>query len=186
MALSLLPRDQDLRLPGTMISRASQACTTCRKQKRKCDKALPACSRCASLQRACDYSEAAGAPAAPTAEAFASLQMKLAEIEAKLDANSAAASASAAAAAAAPPLPHLGAYGTPGSSTSGVGTDISPGGVATGTTNSNSVLCMENNTGQPLVRNKFPRVLFLDSDVYKGAGFRIPKPSVDIPMVSPV
>lgn len=183
MTLSLLPRDQELRLPGAIISRAAQACTKCRRQKRKCDKVLPACSRCASLQRACDYSEATGASTAPTAEAFASLQEKLAEIEAKLDATRAAA---AAAVAPPPPPPPLGAYGTPGSSIFSAGPDLSLGDVYVGTVSSNGTSCVEDHAGQPPMRNRFPSVLFLDGDVYKWAGVTVPKPIVDIPMVSPV
>ena len=79
MALSLLPRDYD-GLAG--VPRAPQACSTCKKQKRKCDKVLPACSLCARMNRPCDYSEIT---AAPTADDFAALQMKLAMIEARLD-----------------------------------------------------------------------------------------------------
>lgn len=154
MSLFLPPRDQEI------TSRAAQACKTCRKQKRKCDKALPACSRCASLQRPCDYSEPAEGPSAPTAAAFVSLQVKLAEIEAKLDATRAAAAL---------PIP-----------------EFSPRGVAMGNANSNGDLCMGSQGGQPLCRNQFPGVFFLDIDVYKGVGVRIPKPSVEIPMVSPV
>lgn len=71
-------------MPGTTTARATQACLTCRKQKRKCDKLLPACSRCASLQRPCDYSDNAPA-AAPTAEDFAALQTRLVDIEARLN-----------------------------------------------------------------------------------------------------
>lgn len=162
MSLFLLAREQDATTP-----RAAQACKTCRKQKRRCDKALPACSRCASLQRPCDYSEPpAEAPAAPTAEAFASLQVKLAEIEAKLDANR---TPSAVADVVLP---------TPG---------FSPGDVPMGNANPNGGdLYMGGQEGQPLCRNRFPSMFFLDLDVYKGVGVRIPKPSVEIPMVSPV
>ncbi|ROV99367.1 hypothetical protein VSDG_03995 [Cytospora chrysosperma] len=158
MSLFLLPREQDATTP-----RAAQACKTCRKQKRRCDKALPACSRCASLQRPCDYSEPpAEAPAAPTAEAFASLQVKLAEIEAKLDANR---TPSAVADVVLP---------TPG---------FSPGDVPMGNANPDGGdLYMGGQEGQPLCRNRFPSMFFLDLDVYKGVGVRIPKPSVEIPM----
>ncbi|KAK1757434.1 hypothetical protein QBC47DRAFT_318542 [Echria macrotheca] len=72
------------------MSRASQACLSCRKQKRKCDKALPTCGLCARMSRACDYTETTGAgagPGAPTAEDFLALQERLAELENRLRRN---------------------------------------------------------------------------------------------------
>jgi hypothetical protein len=60
---------------------APQACLPCRKQKRKCDKALPSCSLCRRMARACDYSEIV---TTPTADDFAMLRHKLAELEARL------------------------------------------------------------------------------------------------------
>lgn len=169
------------------MSRAAQACTTCRKQKRKCDKALPACSRCASLQRTCDYSEATGAAAAsPTAEEFASLQRKLAEIEARLDATRATVHPHGSQHHAhAHPLP--GAHDTPGLSSFAGRPESSPDDVAMETaTWSGGELRMNGYAERLFVENKFPSVLFLDSDVYNWAGVTIPKPTVDIPMVSPV
>ncbi|KAK7743591.1 hypothetical protein SLS53_004126 [Cytospora paraplurivora] len=177
MTLSLLPRDQEPRLSDASISRAAQACTTCRKQKRRCDKALPACSRCASLQKVCDYAEAAGTPTAPTAEAFASLQAKLAEIEARLDATTAAVAHKS-------PAPS-GVHGSSGSGTVVVGeSSSSPGDLALeGTAGSSGGAWTGNSHAvRPLVRLNFPALLFLDSDVYKLRGLRMPKPNVDIPM----
>lgn len=81
--LSLLPRDRLAESQATPTSRAVQACLTCRKQKRKCDKLLPSCSRCASLQRICDYTDSASA-VVPTAEDFAALQSKLNDLEGRL------------------------------------------------------------------------------------------------------
>ncbi|KUI70674.1 TY1 enhancer activator [Cytospora mali] len=172
MALSLLPRGQESSMPDVSVSRATQACTKCKKQKRKCDKILPACSRCVSLQRTCDYSEATGTSTPPTAEAFAILQMKLAEIEAKMEAASAAISYT----------PQAGADGTPGSSTFVGGTESSPEDVAMGNSNSKGDMWTDSHAEKPVVRNRFPPVFFLDSDVYKGAGVRIPKANIDIPM----
>lgn len=84
MTLSLLPRDyEDI----TSVARAPQACSTCKKQKRKCDKVLPACSLCARMNRPCDYTEFT---TTPTADDFAALQMKLAMIEARLDKDNSA------------------------------------------------------------------------------------------------
>jgi len=76
----LLPREG----PGdaSSISRASQACSTCRKQKRKCDKILPACGLCSRMGRICDYSDS---QPAPTADDLAALQVKLMELEDRLN-----------------------------------------------------------------------------------------------------
>ncbi|KAI1008026.1 hypothetical protein K3495_g201 [Podosphaera aphanis] len=62
-------------------SKAPQACTSCRKQKRKCSKSLPSCDLCQRMKRPCDYSDTAPAP---TAEDFNALRIKLADLEAKL------------------------------------------------------------------------------------------------------
>ena len=63
-------------------SRAQQACVSCRKQKRKCDKALPACSLCCRLNRACDYRD----PSASTgSDDLAELRQKIQDLEGRLD-----------------------------------------------------------------------------------------------------
>ena len=64
------------------IQRASQACMTCRKQKRKCNKALPSCSLCERMKRVCDYSDA---QPPPTPEDFNALRMKVSELESRLN-----------------------------------------------------------------------------------------------------
>lgn len=61
--------------------KANQACVTCRKQKRKCNKTLPACALCTRMNRACDYSDSAPAP---TSEDFNSLRTRIIELEARL------------------------------------------------------------------------------------------------------
>lgn len=161
--LSFLPRepgDQMADIPGTTVSRAAQACATCRKQKRKCDKLLPACSRCASLQRTCDYAEA-GAPAVPTAEDFAALQTKLVEIEARINNSSTMQSIT--------PAPSNGNAET---------SEHFP------ENNANGNSWTSNYGALPAVRNNFPGGLFLDIDMYKFTGTIPPKPVVDIPVVS--
>lgn len=65
------------------FQRASQACTRCKKAKRRCDKALPACTLCSRLRRDCDYSDSG--PALPNADEFALLRVKVGELEAKLE-----------------------------------------------------------------------------------------------------
>lgn len=62
-------------------SRAHQACVSCRKQKRKCDKALPACSLCTRLVRACNYREASSSA---SSDDFVELRHKVQELEARL------------------------------------------------------------------------------------------------------
>lgn len=70
---------------GSNAPRAHQACMSCRKQKRKCNKALPACSLCERMNRPCDYSEATPPP---THEDFNALRMKLIELESRLNGGS--------------------------------------------------------------------------------------------------
>ncbi|RYP43048.1 hypothetical protein DL768_010106 [Monosporascus sp. mg162] len=62
-------------------TKANQACHSCKRQKRKCDKVLPACGLCSRMSRTCDYSDI---PPAPTAEDIMSLQLKLLELESRL------------------------------------------------------------------------------------------------------
>ncbi|KAI3324679.1 fungal-specific transcription factor domain-containing protein [Xylariaceae sp. AK1471] len=61
--------------------KANQACYSCRKQKRKCDKALPSCALCVRMSRHCDYSEV---PPNPTVEDVEALRSQLAELEIRL------------------------------------------------------------------------------------------------------
>lgn len=62
--------------------RAFQACLSCRKQKRKCDKALPACSLCCRLSRLCDYRDGTSSNGS---DDLAELRQKVQELEARLD-----------------------------------------------------------------------------------------------------
>lgn len=172
-----MPRDQLAGIAGiadttaAAVQLAAQACAACRKQKRRCDKLLPACSRCASLQRACDYADAiaaagASSSSAPTAEDFAALQNKLAEIETRLLSGSGGGGGSPAIARSHP---------TPATSSSAAdaGTLAEPG-------------SEDHRAGgaPPVVTNRFPSVFFLDTDIYKFAGIVPPRPVVDIPIVS--
>src|SRR5271170_3264376 len=63
--------------------RAPQACGSCRKQKRKCNKTLPSCSLCSRLGRECDYAESNST--SPSSDDFAALQQKVDDLEARLD-----------------------------------------------------------------------------------------------------
>lgn len=58
---------------------APQACSACRKQKRKCDKTLPSCSLCLRIGRPCDY-RSEPLPA-PSPKNFAALQQQVADLE---------------------------------------------------------------------------------------------------------
>lgn len=62
--------------------RAPQACVSCRKQKRKCDKAIPGCTLCNRMGRACDYSD--NSPP-PSSDDFAFLRQKVQELEQRLN-----------------------------------------------------------------------------------------------------
>lgn len=62
------------------VNLAPQACSACRKQKRKCDKTLPSCSLCLRIGRPCDYRADAGPPA-PSPEDFAALQQQVSDLE---------------------------------------------------------------------------------------------------------
>lgn len=62
---------------------AKQACSHCRKNKRKCDKVLPACSLCQRLRRDCDYS-VEQSTILPTSDDFAALKQKVVDLEALL------------------------------------------------------------------------------------------------------
>ncbi|CZR55060.1 related to Zn(II)Cys6 transcriptional activator [Phialocephala subalpina] len=69
-------------LPEPQVPKAPQACMSCRKQKRKCSKTLPACALCDRMNRHCDYSDASPPP---TSEDFNALQMKVMELESRLN-----------------------------------------------------------------------------------------------------
>ncbi|KAK4201819.1 hypothetical protein QBC40DRAFT_252741 [Triangularia verruculosa] len=74
-------------------SKAQQACVSCRKQKRKCDKILPTCGLCARMARPCDYTITDALtqqqqPVQASSEELATLQARLSELEGRL--NSAA------------------------------------------------------------------------------------------------
>lgn len=61
------------------VDLAPQACSACRKQKRRCDKTLPSCSLCVRIGRPCDY-RSEPLPA-PSPENFAALQQQVADLE---------------------------------------------------------------------------------------------------------
>lgn len=70
---SMAERENDLEL-------APQACTACKRQKRKCDKKLPQCSLCLRMMRECNYYESS----TPASDRSTVLQDRIAELEALL------------------------------------------------------------------------------------------------------
>lgn len=136
--------------PGGMqelnVPKANQACLTCRKQKRKCNKALPACALCERMNRHCDYSDATPPP---TSDDFHALRMKLMELESRLNGGNGLASPQA-------------NFATP--STSGLS-----GHEPLGT----SVQTFASPQDAPwhCVQNRFPAIAFLDSVSFKTGGF---------------
>ena len=66
---------------ATASPKAHQACLTCKRQKRKCDKELPACGLCVRMTRQCDYSDP---PPLPSYDDIGILHSKIQELEARL------------------------------------------------------------------------------------------------------
>ncbi|TVY81163.1 Depudecin biosynthesis cluster-specific transcription activator, partial [Lachnellula suecica] len=154
--------------------KANQACTTCRKQKRKCNKALPACGLCERMNRHCDYSDSAPIP---TSEDFNALRMKLMELESRLNGGNGVI----------PPTPF--ATATPSSTSEALGGPIPPYSPQ-----------QDNQTHWHGVQNRFPAIAFLDKESFTYGGYarpmadcnismglieariHIPKPSIEIPI----
>jgi Fungal Zn(2)-Cys(6) binuclear cluster domain len=144
---------QDLNLP-----KANQACLSCRKQKRKCNKALPACALCARMNRHCDYSEATPSP---THEDFHVLRMKLLELESRLNATNGLTGAQA---------PNFVAQPSSSSAAAAESAALAAAGCSA-------------HQDEPwhALQNRFPAIAFLDSQSFKTGGcvFDIP----DIPFL---
>jgi hypothetical protein len=150
MSLPLYPRGtSDLAAP-----KAPQACGACRKQKRRCDKALPACSLCTRMSRPCDYTDIASP--APTADDFAALQMKLAELEGRLNGGGSG-----------------NGVGSGGRGSSSASVEEPPPVFTPG----------QDPLWQGAV-SQLPSVIFLDLDAFGWMNMTLSKPSVDIPAVS--
>ena len=78
---------RSLRAIASLVSaeyrdRAEQACSACKKLKRKCDQSLPKCSLCERTGRHCDYAEVTSQ--LPSATEFAAVQARVAELEGRL------------------------------------------------------------------------------------------------------
>ncbi|KAI9047674.1 hypothetical protein LZ554_008385 [Drepanopeziza brunnea f. sp. 'monogermtubi'] len=138
------------------VPKANQACMSCRKQKRKCNKALPACSLCERMQRICDYSDN---PPTPTNDDFDALRMKVMQLEATLNGRNALMGQ---------PSP----YAAPSPATmappDGLGHQV-------------PVYSSPHDIPWQGVQNRFPAIAFLDSETFKYGGIAVPTPSVEIP-----
>ncbi|TAQ83545.1 hypothetical protein B7494_g8129 [Chlorociboria aeruginascens] len=133
--------------------KAHQACVSCKKQKRRCDKRLPSCSLCTRMNRACDYTDGSKPP---TSDDFDALRLKLVELEGRLNGSMTESQP--------PPFatPSSAAYSADG---------LGPAG---------QVYPFKESPWQN-VQNRFPAIAFLDIDSFKYGGIAIPKPSVEIP-----
>jgi hypothetical protein len=159
--LSLMPNQEDTEMTMAVStapsSKAAQACVPCRKQKRKCDKSLPSCGLCSRMGRSCDYTDV---QQAPTAEDLVSMQMKIIELEERLNQKNQQESVN---------------------SSSGMNTlngSLGPGPSAffTKAVGEKPPLWMP-------AQSKFPSAMFLDIDCFTYAALPIPKPSAEIPLV---
>lgn len=125
--------------------KANQACLSCRKQKRKCNKALPACALCERMQRNCDYSDATPPP---TSDDFNALRLKVMELESSLNGRGSLMSQPAQY-----PTPSSGSLNT-GDTHGHPGPEYTP---------PREVLWHG-------IQNRFPAIAFLDSDTFKYGG----------------
>ncbi|KAH7388938.1 hypothetical protein BKA64DRAFT_747579 [Cadophora sp. MPI-SDFR-AT-0126] len=144
--------------PERLASNADQACVACKRQKRRCDKAVPQCSLCRRTGRMCVYSDASDPP--PTAAAFAALQKRLSELEDRLNTT---------------PNTSSGDTSSPAESHRTL-SDVG------GARNSGQSIV---SPSVPMVSEQqepdFPAALFLDIDCFVWAGIQMPDPSVGIP-----
>ena len=128
------------------IPKAPQACMSCRKQKRKCNKALPACALCERMNRHCDYSDSSPPP---TSEDFNALRMKLMELESRLNGGNSMVS---------PPASFPTPSSTNLSNPDSLGLPLPPYNPP------------QDYTWQG-IQNKFPAIAVLDSDTFKNGGY---------------
>lgn len=146
-----------------ILPKAPQACLSCRKQKRKCNKALPACSLCERMGRVCDYSDASPAP---TSEDFSALRLRLLELERRLNESNGS------------NIVDNTTY-LPTSSAS-----IVVSGTADSVGATPATVYIQQDPAYQNVQNRFPGIAFLDSEAFKYGQVVVPKPSLDIPVVS--
>ncbi|KAL3422128.1 fungal specific transcription factor domain-containing protein [Phlyctema vagabunda] len=144
--------------PGSIaeedVPKASQACMSCRKQKRKCSKQLPSCSLCTRMNRMCDYSEA---PQTPTHEDFNVLRMKVLELESRLNGRNNVVNQ---------PTP----FATPSSTLSGT-ENLGPPAPS---------FSPPQDAPWQNIQNRFPAIAFLDAESFTYGQVSVPKPAIEI------
>ncbi|KAK2689437.1 hypothetical protein QWA68_011882 [Fusarium oxysporum] len=166
-----------------MANRSEQACKACKKQKRRCDKALPECSLCKRTQRLCEYGIAADFQ--PSASDWNMMQARLTELENRL-ANSLRATEQHILS----PIsgPSSGSVLEQGSTSGATFCDS----IDTNSIGSNSVNSSSQSIGftpaystveypGPTSVTHFPASMFLDVDCYIWSHARLPVPSGIIP-----
>jgi hypothetical protein len=160
--LTFFPDQGDTEMSaGTVIAssaKAAQACVPCRKQKRKCDKGLPACGLCSRMGRICGYTDV---QQAPTAEDLMSMQMKIVELEQRLNQKE---------------------------QQNGNSVTLRNGqGNSTEATSAPSPSFLNIVNEKPSLwmpaQSKFPSAMFLDIDCFTLASIPVPRPAAEIPMV---
>lgn len=141
---------------------APQACGSCRKQKRRCDKQLPTCSLCLRIGRNCGYS-AETQTNQPSPEEFAALKDQVASLEQLLRTTTQSSGSL-----------QSGTNGTPNGSSSNSSNSL----------NGNSPASLLLSPGQPPPWTgpaSFPSLFFLDSNAFEYERFQIQAPHVKVP-----
>ncbi|KXH49205.1 fungal specific transcription factor domain-containing protein [Colletotrichum simmondsii] len=177
MSLFLTPRDR-----YATDAKAPLACGSCKRQKRKCDKARPACGLCTRMERRCDYAEPA--PAAPTADDFAALQLKLIELEGRL--NTAGSGGTPASSSSEGTGGGGGSGGTPGPGPGPASNSNSASGSAAGggmeeTPSAASVFTPLEPLWEQQASAQYPPDAFLDLSSTEWLNQSLPRPVIDIP-----
>lgn len=150
----------------TNVELAPQACSSCRKQKRKCDKQLPSCGLCQRIGRVCDYAPEPQTSAA-SPEEFSALRQEVADLRSLLShtVNSTV------------PISNNhsnGSYGSNGhvSLNGSMSLDNSPA----------KFLSPSSNGAQAWPSaSSFPSLFFLDSNAFEYERFQIQAPFVRVP-----
>ncbi|KAF6814743.1 fungal specific transcription factor domain-containing protein [Colletotrichum plurivorum] len=173
--LLLTPRDR-----FASGAKAAQACGSCKRQKRKCDKALPACGLCSRMDRHCDYAEPQ--LPAPTADDFAALQLKLLELESRLNGAGAVPASSASGSGPGPaPIPAPDPGPGPLYSSAGNGDGIGPGLVNDTPPAATAYTPLEPLWEQPQTATQFPPDVFLDISTFESMNQPAHRPFIEIP-----
>ncbi|QIW97529.1 hypothetical protein AMS68_003047 [Peltaster fructicola] len=141
-------------------SLAAQACSACRKQKRRCDKQLPACTLCIRIGRDCKYlHEQARDPEVSSSAEFEALRQRVIDLESVIATSSARADG----------VPENGTprpHATKDSLSAAMGDRVAVAG------------SWPTRSGQ----QQFPSLFFLDALIFGYAGNQIPSPYVKVPV----